>query len=383
MVNGKRILYVIDDASRNGGAHIATRRLIGALRRVGHQVDLLCETAPTAEQKNNMGCPIVYVLPIKYHSIRWLLCGLWRRIARSLVYPNFLLDPLGNMLRTMRKYDVVCVMSEGSIFRNIVSSLPSEVRKVQLIHTNYRQWRKHSDCSRMITYKDDLIYSRMDVIGVVGKIGMEEFQSEYYRCRGKVFAFYNMLEKVHDKCWRQNPSKVVLVTIARIEDKEAKDGDRMLRVARRIKNTGIAYTWDIYGSSEKSMAKYNSIAEKYGISECFKVHSYSPDVFHHMAKADVLVLLSHYEGLPNVVYESFQVGTPVFATSVGGVPEQIKDGYNGWLVEDDEETICSRLRQVLQDYAEIERLHQNLADYTYDNNVAMRSHMRLLGVEGR
>lgn len=47
---------------------------------------------------------------------------------------------------------------------------------------------------------------------------------------------------------------------------------------------------------------------------------------------DFLVLPSLTEGLPNVVLEAFANKKPVVATSVGGVPEIVRDGVNGILV---------------------------------------------------
>ncbi|MDH4157035.1 MAG: glycosyltransferase family 4 protein [candidate division Zixibacteria bacterium] len=48
--------------------------------------------------------------------------------------------------------------------------------------------------------------------------------------------------------------------------------------------------------------------------------------------ADILVNPSLSEGLPNIVLEALAVGVPVVATAVGGVPEIIENGYNGYLV---------------------------------------------------
>jgi glycosyltransferase involved in cell wall biosynthesis len=48
--------------------------------------------------------------------------------------------------------------------------------------------------------------------------------------------------------------------------------------------------------------------------------------------ADASMLSSTWENFPHTVVESLAVGTPVIATSVGGVPEVVTDGENGLLV---------------------------------------------------
>lgn len=40
-----------------------------------------------------------------------------------------------------------------------------------------------------------------------------------------------------------------------------------------------------------------------------------------------------YDNSPVVIYESFKSGTPVIGSDIGGIPELIKDGYNGYLFE--------------------------------------------------
>lgn len=52
-----------------------------------------------------------------------------------------------------------------------------------------------------------------------------------------------------------------------------------------------------------------------------------------LEEADLTVLPSHTEGLPNAALESLAMNVPVLATRVGGTPDVITDGETGRLVE--------------------------------------------------
>jgi len=57
------------------------------------------------------------------------------------------------------------------------------------------------------------------------------------------------------------------------------------------------------------------------------------DVRHVLSRLDLLVIPSASEGMPRVMLESFSAGVPVVAYPVGGIPEAIRDGETGFLVE--------------------------------------------------
>jgi len=50
-------------------------------------------------------------------------------------------------------------------------------------------------------------------------------------------------------------------------------------------------------------------------------------------QSDLLVLTSDWEGTPNVLLEAMGNGVPVVATRVGGIPEIVFHGENGFLTE--------------------------------------------------
>ncbi len=58
--------------------------------------------------------------------------------------------------------------------------------------------------------------------------------------------------------------------------------------------------------------------------------SNKPDQF---SKHDVLILPSYHEGLPVCILEALTAKLPVISTTVGGIPDILKNGTNGWLFQ--------------------------------------------------
>lgn len=70
-----------------------------------------------------------------------------------------------------------------------------------------------------------------------------------------------------------------------------------------------------------------------GIGRRFFLPGFRSDVRSLLHEIDIFVLPSHTEGLPNVVLEAFACRKPVVATMVGGTPEVVRHGENGFLVQ--------------------------------------------------
>ena len=76
------------------------------------------------------------------------------------------------------------------------------------------------------------------------------------------------------------------------------------------------------------------------------------------------------ENCPFSVMESITNGTPVIGASIGGVPELINDGQNGYLFESgNEEELCSKINRLWKDEKKLEILAEgcrNTVFYTLE-----------------
>lgn len=83
--------------------------------------------------------------------------------------------------------------------------------------------------------------------------------------------------------------------------------------------------------------------------------------------ADLSVLVSAREGMPNVVLESLACGTPVLATRVGGVPEVLVSEQLGILVEPSVEAIAAGIERALNSKWHREVISRHARTRTWDS----------------
>jgi glycosyltransferase involved in cell wall biosynthesis len=77
-------------------------------------------------------------------------------------------------------------------------------------------------------------------------------------------------------------------------------------------------------------------AQRLGIADRVLFTGLSSSVGYWLTRMDTLMLVSRWEGLPNVLIEAQLAGIPVVATPAGGAPETVLNGETGWILSNAE-----------------------------------------------
>ena len=119
--------------------------------------------------------------------------------------------------------------------------------------------------------------------------------------------------------------------------------------------------------------KIKETLEENGVYDKVKLTGWIPhdELSKYLNELKLFVLPSYTEGLPNVVLEAMACGTPVLATPVGGIPDVIKDGETGFIMEDNTpECIARNIIRVLN-HPNLDEIVKNARkrieeEYTYE-----------------
>lgn len=85
-----------------------------------------------------------------------------------------------------------------------------------------------------------------------------------------------------------------------------------------------------------------------------------PQAQKYLKAFDVFTLPSTKEGLPYTILEAMAAGIPIVASEIGGIPEMVQDGINGFLIRPrDAEALAEKILQILENSDLAQKFSQN------------------------
>jgi len=135
-------------------------------------------------------------------------------------------------------------------------------------------------------------------------------------------------------------SKIKLITVGRLVDQ--KDQLTLLRAINLIKEKNIQLL--IIGNGERKKKLIDYIVKK-KLSSVIKIISYKTNPYKYIKKANIFILTSKFEGLPNVLLEALALKKYIISTNCPTGPREILlNGKGGDLVKiGDYETLSKKI----------------------------------------
>lgn len=142
---------------------------------------------------------------------------------------------------------------------------------------------------------------------------------------------------------------------SKIDDLEVFDQDR--RVVLAIARVCPPKKTDLFIDVARLLPKYNfvwignqsEVTEFGQLPENCHFMGNIPNAGAYCSKADLLMLPSNYEGLPMVILEAMSLGKPIVASDVGGISEIVRNGINGYALENNPHLFAEKIESILED----------------------------------
>lgn len=199
---------------------------------------------------------------------------------------------------------------------------------------------------KIMEWLRDLTYKR-----AYGILAQTDYSRSCYKgkLKDKTTVIYNPVTMPKDMVGSAFTTKKedVIITVGRLHPQ--KNQKMLLEAFAIFVAKHPTFELVIYGEGplKQELTEY---AEKLGIGQSVKLKGHSNEVWNEIKKARVFALSSIAEGMSNALIEAMCLGMPVVSTKVAGAVDLIKDGENGYLVDQNDSTLMAeRLSRIVDD----------------------------------
>jgi glycosyltransferase involved in cell wall biosynthesis len=327
------VLLVVDQLAKTlGGGERIVLKLAALLPEYGYRASILTFFAhPESAALQSPPCSI-YVLPLtSTYNLSALKGGFGLR--------RFL---------KQEKVEIVQTFFESSdIWAGFVTKTMSKAKLIwSRRDMGILRIGKHHLAYRLMASVPDAVFAVSDL---VRRHAIEVDRINPSRVR----TIYNGLD-LGDWDMAPRPAKpqgdFLITTVGNI--RRVKGHDVFIRAAATVVQQFPNASFSIAGEvlEQSYFGELQALVQELNLADCVSFVGGVKDLRRHLASADLFVLPSRSEGFSNAIVEAMAASLPIVATSVGGNPEAVSDGINGFLVRpDDPPALAGAILRVLSD----------------------------------
>src|SRR5690606_13772554 len=199
----------------------------------------------------------------------------------------------------------------------------------------------------------------------------DDFDSLAPEFSKKSFLVHNYINPniILEKATEFNPypnkgQNLIFVTVARIDNTQ-KRIDRIIEVAKKLKENGQTFQWFIVGDGPDRLT-LESQTKKENLDDCVFFEGFKQNPYPYVKNADCFVLASDYEAQGMVISEALIVGTPVITTDFPAAREFVVDGINGKITARNTESLFEAVASTLNNPNILKSFREQIRDSKLD-----------------
>jgi len=141
----------------------------------------------------------------------------------------------------------------------------------------------------------------------------------------------------------------------------------LFQIIEIMKNENIVF--HLIGEGRNEYKLFKQKIKENGLDNLVNFYGFVPHsyLYDYLKQADIGIIPSKSEGYCQVAEEFFISNVPIIATKVGGLIDQIEDGKNGFLIEEENkiEKFIEKINYLNKNPEEIKRMKKNITPAKY------------------
>ena len=253
----------------------------------------------------------------------------------------------------------------------VMAAMAAKIKGIPHIHTTHCPW---SDAPRSLIGRIGLVasynlFSRLALNTTDKVIAITPWENRFINKYGgsaeKIINIPNGMDEVFFKKIRQNDFKKknnlknpVILFFGRLSF--TKSPDKFVEIAKEILKNRPDLYFVLRGPDEGLKKKVQKMIKNEKNIILLNETRERKEIVKMYQAAEMYVLPSYREGLPLTLFEAMASGLPVVATPVNGIPYEIKEPDNGFLVNhSDTKKFAKRIIQILDDKKLKKKISEN------------------------
>lgn len=404
----KKILIVANGLSPDGGIGNCLYRMLAVINREypDYQIDLMLNDIASAEILENTKWNI-RIIPLEtekllFKSTKELVMSLNRKkdrkkciriiFSRILHYFDYKLHlinlqaELTNSNNT--EYDIAISYSGlPTYIVSYVSRFIEAKKKIAWAHIEIGQQNvKQIKGFTSLRIKGIKRYTKtlncFEHIITVSDGVKDSIYQEFPEFKGKVETIYNFTDKNRIQTLSEeaiddmeDDVQLKILTVGRLSNE--KGINLAFETIKLLKDRKISFKWYFMGANQ--IPKYVRLyIDKNDLQTNFRYLGIKKNPYSYIKKCDIYVHTSYVEGYCTAIEEARMLAKPIITTNMAGAYEQVQDGWNGFVVQKDSQSIYEAIMKLIEHPELREQFSKNNASLDFSNESSIRKIKELL-----